>query len=198
MKIDDIINNKKEKTNIKKIVLIITVLIILTFIVFAIIKLFNKNKITAQAEGKPIVGENVDIESIENKTREIIDSINFLNQVFSSNDFDESTKYNNDNGLTCVKYTGEMPDIYINVARTIYESPFSSKSYFDIKTNGEQEDLYVCKPACAITNIQLDNVKIIKENSDILKTVGINGKAYSFKKTDAIWKFSEPIVLCEE
>lgn len=196
MNIDEIDRFNKKNINYKQLIIIGLIVVIIVFIILLTVKMIKKNKLMAEADGKPIITDSVEIESIENKTREVIDSINYLNQVFSSDKYDLSTEYTNSENLKCSKYVGENSDIYINIARTIYENPFSDKGYLDVKVNGEQEELYVCNSACNSSSINLADVKIVKENSDNMKTISINEKSYILKRINDMWKFSEPIVLC--
>lgn len=174
----------------KKKVIIISVISLLIIICVSIVIFVFKKSI-----GK----SDYDVNSIENKTRQVLDSVNYINLLISDPNFDINNKYfNEEKKLDCYKYTGDNTDIYLNVARTTYVKPFSSKSYFNLEIDqNNQEVLYVCKPKCRIKEVTMEDIDIKNKGEDNI-IFAIKENQYTLKKENDVWKLNEPIIICEE
>lgn len=183
----------------KKNILIITaiILVLLTFLGLLIFKLTSKQKGTENETNEPGVYEPSEekIQSFENKLRELIDSVNYTNQVFKSDAFDPEASYYNELSEGCHKFNGEDADIIMSALESIYEEPFSKSSYFYKETLEDKEELYVCKPTnCNINDINIDDVTVTDNTSETEKTIDIYGEKYTIKKAEDIWKFAKPVL----
>lgn len=177
----------------KKIISLGIILLLIIIAIILIILLTGKNKKgSANFDFDQALN---DVNSIENKTRQVIDSINYVNEIFKSDKFDKNVSDEID-GKVCYKYSDSNSDIYINVLRTIYENPFNNKSNFQIKSTVEGEDLYICKPDCSVKEILIEDVRIKDAKDKDSKIIVLDEKEYNLNKTNDMWKFSEPIVLC--
>lgn len=185
------------------IIIILIILIICLIIGLVLFKVVDSHKepVSANPEEKPGIyyPSEEEMNTFKYRVKTLLDSTNYVNEVFTSTDYDENNSFQNEStGLTCKKYTGENVYMIFNVLDTINESPFNEDSYFQKRGEEGKEDLYVCLPtACKVSKLDISNFEIIDDAKDEEKKIKLLGKEYTLKLHGDAWKFDTPIVHCD-
>lgn len=167
-------NRKNKEKNIDKIILITILIVFVSLLVLAIN--INSDK------------------DFEKKLKTIIEEINDINKIVNNIDFNDTTSYTLENGLTCYA-TKNNSEKYIERLKKVYIFPFYEYSNYNLVLSDKEEKLYVCIPEkCTINKIK--DYYIVAEEKNI-KVVRIDDKEYILNKIDNTWKFVFPILICD-